>query len=709
MGIQERAEQQQRLFHTLSTRIDVCEAQHGSLPSPDDGQDARQQQQQQLDKDISDDAFFRDSEIPHPRALLVDTLWPLTHETETASCDLAPHAAPKAKELYGILLQGLPRPPWYMISPDGSFRMLWDFLLAVFSIALLLYVPALIAFYSAATECVFAAGHQPISERDPLAPPQPPRSVRFMTVTNMAFLLDIIFNFLTGVRRLNHDTGMIEYCYSMRAVAWAYCRSWLLLDVLSALPVECMVVLGMGGHNYNLGHLNRLLKVFGLRRRAHGDPFRIINRLPCVRRNFNYSMRLVLLASSLLLVGLHYFACALWLALRVQGFPEGTWPVALHLVEVDAGQAVNVYQAWTWSVFAVTSAMIGLGYGSFPPLTFPEAVLWILEMIFMAGGFATVNGFIFSAILESLATRARYKANMVQVQHEVERRQLPQALGLRVVRFFQLTHRDKSMQDSGEFMGQLAPGLRLQVALSTVGGLLSKLAVLRDTPQLLQRTALLVEHQVAPEGQLITIPGTPHRLLYFLARGYADLYMGDTLIDTLVAGDTFGEAALLPVPPPGQLPPRLGRLWRSTNSFSARFWPTLFSVRALSNCSLVVLDADKFSELLEEYDWAQQRLQEIGRHYAGTLDALPLLETLWKAAATFDPLKSPSALMLASSDARAVKAAQRFSGRQALLRKRGLLDRPGWWKQKGDAAGGDAEGKSGGKAGGRSGSNLARP
>jgi hypothetical protein len=40
----------------------------------------------------------------------------------------------------------------------------------------------------------------------------------------------------------------------------------------------------------------------------------------------------------------------------------------------------------------------------------------------------------------------------------------------------------------------------LQVALSTVGGLLSKLAVLRDTPQLLQRTALLVEHQVAPEG-----------------------------------------------------------------------------------------------------------------------------------------------------------------------------------------------------------------
>lgn len=29
--------------------------------------------------------------------------------------------------------------------------------------------------------------------------------------------------------------------------------------------------------------------------------------------------------------------------------------------------------------------MIGLGYGSYPPVTFPEAVLWIIEMIFMAG------------------------------------------------------------------------------------------------------------------------------------------------------------------------------------------------------------------------------------------------------------------------------------------------------------------------------------
>ena len=35
-------------------------------------------------------------------------------------------------------------------------------------------------------------------------------------------------------------------------------------------------------------------------------------------------------------------------------------------------------------MFSVTSAMIGLGYGSYPPVTTAEAVLWTIEMIVMA-------------------------------------------------------------------------------------------------------------------------------------------------------------------------------------------------------------------------------------------------------------------------------------------------------------------------------------
>lgn len=38
----------------------------------------------------------------------------------------------------------------------------------------------------------------------------------------------------------------------------------------------------------------------------------------------------------------------------LQGFPAETWPVQLGLLD-----DINVYQCWTWCVFAVASAMIG--------------------------------------------------------------------------------------------------------------------------------------------------------------------------------------------------------------------------------------------------------------------------------------------------------------------------------------------------------------
>lgn len=42
-------------------------------------------------------------------------------------------------------------------------------------------------------------------------------------------------------------------------------------------------------------------------------------------------------------------------------------------------------------------------------------------------------------------------------------------------------------------------------------------------------------------GQLLAIPGSPASHMYFLTRGYADMYMNDLLIDTLVPGESFCE------------------------------------------------------------------------------------------------------------------------------------------------------------------------
>lgn len=60
---------------------------------------------------------------------------------------------------------------------------------AVFTIALVVFVPVLIAFHSAAEECTFVLVRSPVSAPDPLAPPQPASAMQFMLLTNLAFLV----------------------------------------------------------------------------------------------------------------------------------------------------------------------------------------------------------------------------------------------------------------------------------------------------------------------------------------------------------------------------------------------------------------------------------------------------------------------------------------------------------------------------------------
>jgi hypothetical protein len=57
--IEERAEQQRRLFYTLSTRIDTYQSEQHSLPLPFQDAELQQQQQQQQQDEQPDDAFSR--------------------------------------------------------------------------------------------------------------------------------------------------------------------------------------------------------------------------------------------------------------------------------------------------------------------------------------------------------------------------------------------------------------------------------------------------------------------------------------------------------------------------------------------------------------------------------------------------------------------------------------------------------------------------
>ena len=87
-----------------------------------------------------------------------------------------------------------------------------------------------------------------------------------------------------------------------------------------------------------------------------------------------------------------------------------TWPQQQTLVTDTV-----VMEQYLWSIFCLVSSMIGLGYGAFPPRTWPEALVWCVAMVVLASMFAVINGFIVATILSSARGRHRYKERMDNV------------------------------------------------------------------------------------------------------------------------------------------------------------------------------------------------------------------------------------------------------------------------------------------------------
>ena len=61
--------------------------------------------------------------------------------------------------------------------------------------------------------------------------------------------------------------------------------------------------------------------------------------------------------------------------LNASSFVAETWPSQLGIAHG------NVMEQWLFSIFSIVSGMIGLGYGSYPPVTWGEALLWVFAML----------------------------------------------------------------------------------------------------------------------------------------------------------------------------------------------------------------------------------------------------------------------------------------------------------------------------------------
>ncbi|KAL4451791.1 hypothetical protein ABPG75_007453 [Micractinium tetrahymenae] len=498
--------------------------------------------------------------------------------------------------------------PWNMVAPDSLLRTLWDTLALLTIYMLLIAVPLNIAFY-AQTGC--GAGHplEGLPEEAYLGASMSTRGLYvFMLYSSVFFAVDVALNFVTGV----YDEAEQRVVYSLRHTSRRYLRTYFLTDVVACLPFNCVFVVANSSYNYfNLGDLLKLLRLVGIGRRQHGSPFQWIDRISEVRREFSYNLRRLVAFAFAVLEANHCYACLLWLVLRVQHFPAGTWPVQLNLLDAP------VAEKWLFSFFSLVSAMIGLGYGSYPPITWPEALVWVFAMMTVATMFAVFNALIFSFILQNSSGRQEFKDRMDRLLDMLRQRDMPRALRDRVLDFMAAKYAGRRVDHDEEVLAELPAPIRAQVALLSCGHFLSQLPLFADHPVLLEEVAPLLHRTVAVPGQVLLQQGHVLHGTLFVRRGFVDISVGGAslsstgsihdgtgaegaqyhvlgapacLLETLGPDDCLAELALLPVPPLGKEVPQAVR----EELLAGHRWRATFTATALTSCELYVLQVEDF-------------------------------------------------------------------------------------------------------------------
>ena len=157
------------------------------------------------------------------------------------------------------------RAHWLVMDPLQKWRLKWDILMMLLICFVMVVTPFELAFVSAVG---WAKNYTPFPNK---------YTGLFITnwTVNLLFIVDIVFNFLTAV----YDPQLNKWLLRFDQIAVHYARGWMMLDVVSMLPVEYMI-------KSKQASAIRLLRVFRLMKLAKVSVSTSTKRPPIPRRSY---------------------------------------------------------------------------------------------------------------------------------------------------------------------------------------------------------------------------------------------------------------------------------------------------------------------------------------------------------------------------------------------------------------------------------------
>eukprot|EP00891_Asterochloris_glomerata_P005349 jgi/Astpho2/5349/Aster-x1289 len=388
-------------------------------------------------------------------------------------------------------------------------------------------------------------------------------------VVDVSFILDMVLQALMGF----WDKKRQRWESSLGPVLWRYCRTWLLLDIISAAPFDVVAML-LSSQTLSkfkvlrLLRLVRLAKLFRILRAGH-----ILQRWE-VKLAINYSVVQLTKSVVVVMVCAHWLACGYHLVVILESSTGANWVLAYNesIPGDEVTTAAEVYLvALGWSV----QTMSTIGYGDVRPVTNAERSYAIVGMLIGASLYAYMVGSICGIVASMGAEKLEFYSLMDSLNHFMKRSRLPLPVRRRLREFLRYRRTHRSLQDYPQLMQVLSPALRAEVAASLQAKWVLLVPAFRGLSQELKtEIALALESNSYPPGEPIVQAGDKCQRMYVVAAGTV-MHRGRWLMH----GELLGAQLFLPE---GEI------TWAH-------------SARTLTFSTLISLDKETFHSLLARH------------------------------------------------------------------------------------------------------------
>ncbi|XP_065673063.1 potassium/sodium hyperpolarization-activated cyclic nucleotide-gated channel 4 isoform X3 [Hydra vulgaris] len=466
----------------------------------------------------------------------------------------------------------------FVIHPWSKLRQYWDLLIMAMLATNMFVLPLDISFFSNNIYNVGNITTSKSSNGDNNVTSISNTFFAFHITSDIVCLIDILMNFRTGYRAGPEKS---DFQLDGKKIALHYFKTWFTIDVISTLPLHFILMLFAGSREevgiglkgasrvikiLKVSKLLNLLKLLRLTRIIRGVSQ--YEEVYCWTASF---IRYIKLVSMMLLVA-HWNGCLHFLIPMLQEFPENCW------VRLGNLERSPWYTQYGWALFSTLSHMLSVGYGRSAPLILSEAIVIIFSMVTGATFYALFIAHSMAYIAQNDSSKNSYKERYQQIKEYMIFRNLPLSLQERVSNYYEQKYHHGRFFDEEMVLSQVSPPLRKEIINYCCHDLVKNVSFFKvGSPEFISAVIHELSFDVYLSSDIICKENNLATEMFFIRKGKVEIAVGGKFIETLNAGDYFGEISLL------------------TNGRH------IVTATALTTCEMFTLEGNCFRRLLLEH------------------------------------------------------------------------------------------------------------